>query len=98
VAGLRAAGIWHKENLPPALLEKEVAIDWKRPFPAKWKTQLSEAGVKTTFTFRASKGEIWRGVPGSYNYPVWFEEDRALFHLSKKVPPKGAAIIYFLEG
>ncbi len=93
-----AAGIWHREVLKPGHLEKDVALEWKPPFQAKWKTQLSEAGVKTTFNFHSSKGEIWRGVPGSYNYPVWFDGDMAYFHLSKKIPPKGEAIIYCLEG
>src|SRR5207248_3084692 len=79
-------------------LEKDVRMDWKRPFPAKWKTQLYEADVKTTFAFRESKGQIWRGVPGSYDYPVWFDGDDAYYHLGKKVPPKGESLIYFLEG
>lgn len=98
LAPLVAPGIWHKQVLSPSYLEKDVAIDWKRPFPAKWKTQLYEETLKTTFAFRESKGDIWRGVPGSYNYPVWFEADRAFYHLSKKVPPKGESLIYFLEG
>jgi hypothetical protein len=98
VAALSAAGIWHHEELKPAYLEKDAALTWKRPFAAKWKTQLSEAGVMTTFAFRESKGTVWRGVPGSYNYPVWFDGDNAFYHLSKKVPPKGESLIYFLEG
>jgi hypothetical protein len=98
VAALSAPGIWHKEALKPTYLEKDVALNWQRPFPAKWKTQLSEAGVKTTFNFRESKGTVWRGVPGSYNYPAWFDDEKAFFHLSKKVPPKGEALVYFLEG
>ncbi|HXJ59976.1 MAG TPA: hypothetical protein VNU68_25310 [Verrucomicrobiae bacterium] len=98
VAVLNAPGIWHREELTPSHLEKDTALAWKRPFPARWKTQLTEAGVRTTFSFRESKGQIWRGVPGSYNYPVWFEGDNAFYHLSKKVPPKGESIIYFLEG
>jgi hypothetical protein len=72
-------------------------MTWKKPFAAKWKTQLSEADVKTTFAFRESKGQIWRGVPGSYNYPVWFDGENTWYHLSKKVPPKGESIVYFLE-
>ena len=98
LAALQAPGIWHKEELKPAYLEKDVPIQWKRPFPAKWATQLSEGGVRTTFAFRDSKAQIWRGVPGSYNYPVWFEGDTTYYHLSKKVPPKGESIIYFREG
>ncbi|MBI4664098.1 MAG: hypothetical protein HY735_35325 [Verrucomicrobia bacterium] len=97
-APLGAPGIWHREELKPTYLEKDVAIQWKRPFPARWQTQLSEAGVKTTFAFRESKGQVWRGVPGSYVYPVWFNGDTAFYHLSKKVPPKGESLVYFLEG
>jgi hypothetical protein len=98
LTALGAPGIWHREELKPSYLEKDMAIQWKRPFPAKWKTQLSEAGVKTAFAFRESKGQVWRGVPGSYIYPAWFDGDSAFFHLSKKVPPKGESLIYFLEG
>jgi hypothetical protein len=91
-------GIWHKEQLDPSYLEKDVPLKWKRPFAARWKTQLLEEGTMTTFAFRSSKGNVWRGVPGSYEYPVWFDGEDAFFHLSKKVPPKGEAIIYSLEG
>lgn len=98
LAALSAPGIWHREELKPSYLEKDVVMNWKPPFAAKWKTQLDEAGVKTAFTFRESKGQIWRGVPGSYSYPVWFNGSDAICHLSKKVPPKGEALIYFLEG
>ena len=98
LAAINAPGIWHRESLTSAFLEKDVTIPWKRPFAARWKTELDEAGTKTTFAFRESKGEIWRGVPGSYRYPVWFEGENASYHLSKKIPPKGESIIYFLEG
>ncbi len=98
MAGLNAPGLWHREALKPAFLEKEVALAWKPPFPAKWKTQLTESGVRTTFNFQDTKGQIWRGVAGSYDYPVWFDDGRAFYHLSKKVPPKGESIVYFLEG
>jgi len=98
LAVLQAPGIWHKEELNSSFLEKDVPIKWKKPFPAKWETQLSEAGIKTRFAFREAKAEIWRGVPGSYNYPVWFDGDTAFYHLSKKVPPKGESLVYFLEG
>ena len=98
LAALSAPGIWHREELKPNYLEKDVPLTWKRPFPAKWKTQLSEAGVRTTFAFREAKEQIWRGVPGSYSYPVWFDGENAFYHLSKKVPPSGESLVYFLEG
>lgn len=97
LALLEARGIWHKEELNPSYLEKDVASSWSRPFPAKWITQLYEGDVKTTFTIRESEGQIWRGVAGMYSYPVWFKGDNAFYHLTKKVPPKGESVIYFLE-
>ncbi len=97
LTSLAAPGIWHREELKAGFLEKDVPLAWKRPFPAKWKTQLSEAGVGTTYAFRQAKGTVWRGVPGSYDYPAWFEGETAMLRLGKKVPPKGDALIYFLE-
>ena len=97
LALLEAGGIWHKEELKPSFLEKDVAVEWKRPFPAKWKTQLLEAGVRTTYNFRESEGRIWRAIAGRYTYPVWFKGEDTFYHLSKKIPPKGESIIYFLE-
>jgi hypothetical protein len=94
---LEAPGIWHKETLTGSYLEKEVTSKWKRPFHAKWITQLVEGDVKTTYPLREAPGQIWRGVAGSYNYPVWFKGDNAAYHLSKKVLPKGESLIYFLE-
>jgi hypothetical protein len=98
LALLEAPGIWHKEELKPTYLERDIASGWKRPFPAKWTTQLYEAGIRTTFSFRESKDKIWRGVTGNYTYPVWFSGQDAFYRLSKKIPPKGDSIVYFVEG
>ncbi len=99
LALLEAPGIWHRETLGVPYLEKEVASQWKKPFPARWVTSLWEGDVRTTYTFReAPAGTIWRGVAGMYNYPIWFKGDNAFFRLSKKVLPKDESIIYFLEG
>ena len=99
LALLEAPGIWHRETLGVPYLEKDVASKWKKPFPAKWVTQLWEGNVRTTYTFReAPAGTIWRGVAGMYSYPIWFNGDNAWYHLSKKVLPKGESIVYFLEG
>ncbi len=74
-----------------------MALAWKRPFPAKWKTQLFEGGTGATYAFRAAKGTVWRGVPGSYDFPAWCDGETAMMRLGKKVPPKGDALIYFTE-
>lgn len=98
LALLEAPGLWHREPLTASFLEKDVAIAWKQPFPARWITQLEESGLKATFPFRHVKGQIWRGVPGMYTYPVWFDGDQTCYRLSKKVMPRGESLIYFLEG
>jgi hypothetical protein len=98
LAVLETPGIWHREPLTASFLEKDVTIAWKRPFAARWVTQLEESGLKTRFPFRDTKGQIWRGVPGMYTYPVWFDGDKTCYRLSKKVVPKGESLIYFLEG
>jgi hypothetical protein len=98
LAVLSAAGIWHEEVLKASYLEKDISVAWKRPFPAKWITQLIEDRVKTTFTFREIRPEkFWRGGVGFYPYPVWFESETAFYRLGKKIPPKGKSLVYFLE-
>jgi hypothetical protein len=97
LAVLSAPGIWHEEELKPSYLEKNVTIDWKRPFHAKWITQLSEDRVPATYTFKESESRIWRGVIGHYTWPVWFSNDEACYRLSKKIPPIGESVIYCLE-
>jgi hypothetical protein len=98
LAVLSAPGIWHEQQLKPSYLEKDISIGWKRPFPAKWITQLLEDGVKTTFTFREYRPDnFWRGGVGFYPYPVWFEDGATFCRLGKKIPPKGKSLIYCLE-
>ena len=94
---LDAPGIWRREQLEPSLLERDVAISWRPPFPAVWLTQLYEDEVKTTFELRRDKEETWRGGVGSYTYPFWYSSGKAILSLGKKVPPEGEALIYCLE-
>ncbi len=98
LAVLSAPGIWHEEVLKASYLERDVASTWKRPFPAKWTTQLLEDRVKTTFTFREVRPEkFWRGGVGFYPYPVWFEDGTTFYRLGKKIPPGGKSLVYCLE-
>ena len=97
LAVLEAPGIWHREKLGPSFFERDVAIEWRPPFPAVWLTQLYEDGVKTTFEFRQEKEEHWRGGIGSYTLPAWFSDGRAMLSLGKKIRPEGEAVIYVLE-
>ena len=98
VGVLSAPGIWHEEALKASYLEKDVSIAWKRPYPAKWITQLLEDSVRTTYTFQEIRPErFWRGNVGFYPYPVWFQDGTTFYRLGKKVPPQGTSLVYSLE-
>ncbi|MFB3882747.1 MAG: hypothetical protein ACE149_15890 [Armatimonadota bacterium] len=97
LALLEAPGIWHRQSLGPSMLERDIAIGWRPPFPAIWLTQLLEDEVKTTFEFREGRDRQWRGSVGYYDYPVYFSRGETMLSLGKKIPPEGDAIIYFLE-
>ncbi len=98
LAVLSAPGIWHEEALKASYMEKDISSDWKRPYPAKWITQLPEDGVMTTYTFQEIRPEkFWRGNVGYYPYPVWFQDGTTFYRLGKKVPPQGKSLVYSLE-
>ena len=98
LAVLSASGIWHEEVLKASYLEKDISVTWKKPFPAKWITQLLEDSVKTTYTFQEIRPErFWRGGVGFYPYPVWFQDGTTYYRLGKKIPPKGKSLVYSLE-
>ncbi|MFC1539790.1 hypothetical protein ACFL6H_10235, partial [Candidatus Latescibacterota bacterium] len=108
LALLDAPDIWHKEELKPSYLERDVAVSWNRPFHAKWITQLYEDEIRTTFPFKRPETPYFRGEAffrsglGTYTYPLWFRSDhlgdRPYYRLGKKIQPTGDSIIYFLEG
>jgi len=95
---LNAPGIWHREELLPTYLENDVEVKWKRPFTARWKTELLENDVRTAFVFGERKDTGWRPFLGFYTHPVWFDGEKTMMHLAKKIPPEGHAFIYPLEG
>jgi hypothetical protein len=90
-------GLWHREPLQLTYLEKDVQIEWQRPIPATYKTQLTLKGQTATarsYVFTGGRREAWIPEVGNYVRPVWFDGDNAYFRLSKRIPPKGEAVIY----
>jgi len=101
--GVNVPGIWHEEETDPSYLERDVQLNWRIPFKARWETRLFEGGIETTFPFRREgewgyKGRIWRPVVGWYTYPVWIEGDIGFIHLSKKITAPEKILIYAVEG
>lgn len=93
-----APGLWHEQDLSGAEADQDFPTGWKRPFPARWKTQLMEGDIETSYPFADEGWRMWRPNFGFYPYPVWFQGEQAVFHLSKKVWCDQRALIYALEG
>ena len=97
---LTAPGIWHEEEAQLDQLERDAALDWQRPFPAAYKTQLllkAETSTVRTFRFRPRRDRELRPEVGTYTCPVWFQGDAAHMHLCKRIPPKGHAVFYPID-
>lgn len=95
---LAAPDIWKKIELQGDWLERDVELPWKRPFDARWKTELLANDVKTTHVFSKGQTSEWRPFQGFFVWPVWFDGEKSMIHLSKKIPPEGDAFIWPLDG
>lgn len=94
---LAGPAIWRREKLELSYLEKDTEMAWQRPFQATYKTQLlmkAETSTVRTFTLWRKRYGQYRPEVGWYEWPVWFEGDRAYLRLGKKIPPRGDAVIY----
>ena len=92
--------IWHAEPLKPDYVEKDTAIGWKPPFPAKWigSFYVASEEMRYPFYFRYERVKLWgRCIRGWFYWPVWFDGDRTMIHFEKRFPPRGDLLIYFLE-
>ena len=98
VGVLSAPRIWHEVGLAPSYQERDVALDWKPPFNAAWKIELSELGVPTTFRHLGARSKPWRPTIGFYTFPFFSENGQVFLHLHKRHASEGRALIYALEG
>ncbi|MBN2312247.1 MAG: hypothetical protein JXR94_24930 [Candidatus Hydrogenedentes bacterium] len=99
---LTGTALWHRQGVELEYLERAVPLEWRPPHPAQYRTQLwlrGETSARRTFTFLNGPNEQWRPEVGAVSWPVWFENGVPMMRLSKKIPPKGDAIIYpFCKG
>lgn len=92
---LEAAGIWHEVRLDDFLYLKDVALDWRRPFPAGWKANFYAERRSMFIKFRATRSSMWQPEEGWFVWPCWFEGEKAMFRLNKKVLKyRDIALIY----
>jgi hypothetical protein len=78
VAFLESGGLWHSRVFSDKDKEKDIALDWTPPFPAKWRASfVREAGVAESWNFRDEK-EPESASPGLGKiHPCWFDSGRA---------------------
>lgn len=94
-------GIWHRQELEPGWLERDVPLAWERPIQAGYRTQAPINGETTTpraMEFSRGPRSEWRPEVGDFDWPVYFDGDRAVVHYSKKIPPQGDMIAYPAHG
>jgi len=55
IAALVGPGIWHEQAIAAAEAPRETILDWKPPFPAKWRASLvGTSGIGPSWYFRGS--------------------------------------------
>ena len=97
VGVLEAPKIWHKVKLNDLPYLKDIAIDWKRPFPAGWKTNFCARRRSFSVNF-GTRFTQWLPEEDFFVWPCWFDGEKTFFHLNKKVLKyRDIAIIYPLE-
>ncbi len=58
VAFLEGAGIWHAQEIPEGGAGKRIKLDWRAPFPARWRADfVEEQGVAVSHNFVQESGE-----------------------------------------
>jgi hypothetical protein len=89
VASLTAPGIWHEQSLPSAQGARETVLDWKPPFPAKWRASVAGfAGIGPSWYFRSvDDADELASVMGESS-PCCFDAQRALVRLPTVSEPK----------
>ena len=94
---MSAPGIWRREPLELEYLERDVKLDWHRPFDATYKTQLPLKGETTalrTYSMWNHRGKLWRPETGDTVWPFWRDGEDVFLSMTKKIPPRGVALIY----
>jgi hypothetical protein len=92
--------IWHAERLREEYLETDTAIDWQRPFEARWigRFFIDSDGYDFPFYFLSERHKLWgRCIRGWHYYPVWFDGRKTIVHFEKKFPPIGELLVYYLD-
>jgi hypothetical protein len=84
VALLHAPGLWHERRLQAPYADQDIALEWKRPFPAKWRANLCLKRQSDSWDFQDHKSETWMYLYQALVYPCWFDGDSGFVRLSRR--------------
>jgi len=91
IAALVGPGIWHEQVVAPAEAAGETVLDWKPPFPAKWRASLAgTSGLGPSWYFRgADETSEAAGLDGEPS-PCCLEAQRAVVQFQPAMLGKAA--------
>jgi len=84
VALLQAPGIWHERRLQEPYADQDIALGWKRPFPAKWRANFCARRRSDSWDFQDGRSETWMYLYQQIVWPCWFGGESGFVRLSKR--------------
>jgi len=84
VALLSAPGIWHEHRLQEPYADQDIALGWKRPFPAKWRANFCTQRRSDSWDFLDGRVDTWMYLYKEMVWPCWFDGENGLVRLSKR--------------
>jgi len=96
IALLHAPGIWHEHKLPQPCTDRDIALEWKRPFQAKWRADLCAGRRSDSWDFQDHKSETWMYRYQGMFWPCWFDKESGFVRLSKRFAEVKGATDYVL--
>jgi hypothetical protein len=88
VALLETPHIWHEQAMSAEHEAGELVLDWRRPFPAKWRADFVRPdGFTESWAFRGPEEDAERAAKVYDNQCCRFDEDRAVV----PIPPAAGA-------
>jgi hypothetical protein len=84
VALLHAPGVWHEFRLPKACAEHDIALDWKKPFQAKWRANLCYQRRNDSWDFNDQRTSLFIYRYQKIVWPCWFDGAAGFVHFSRR--------------
>jgi len=84
VAILHAPGIWHERRLKEPYADQDLALGWKRPFPARWRANFCAQRRSDSWDFQDRRSDTWMYLYQEMVWPCWFDGESGFVRLSKK--------------